>query len=243
MAVTKLFSLYKDSYVRQLPDEQGGDDIPMGEEHLAKTAKNEFLLQDAEGYSVRIKKRGTNFYHRCVCWLEDRGFPCIGTTYQTRRQASNEFATAISEALLELGIENHNDHYTVLLIQTHASKCLPLRSNLVRSVLAEVAELGCRVSPGIWEREAPLYTTDAFDPPTEIEEEFALPGYDQIDNIPPLDGQENFDRQEDLGAPPAHDDQPLPVNDAPPAYEDEAPPAYDEAVADQGNVRDPDNPS
>ena len=227
MAITKLFSLYKDSYVKQLPDEQGGGVTPMSDGRLAMTAKNEFLLKNVDGYSVRIKKRGTSFYHRCVCWFEDRGFPRIGTMRQTRQRASNEFATAVSNALFELGIEGHDEHHTVLMIRDHASKSLPLRSNLVRAVLDEVAELGYTRSPEIWEHDAPLYTKETFEPDLNPVEDVELPDYEQARGIPPLD------EQEDLGAPPAYEAQSLPVN--------EAPPAYDDAVADQGNVRDPDD--
>ncbi len=216
MAITKLFSLYKDSYARQLPETEDGfvGYKSMSEQHLSQTAQNEFLLKNDDGRSVRIKKHGTNFYHRCVSWVEARVFSRAGRIRDTRQQASTDFAQAVSHALFEMGIDGHDEHPTVQMIREHASKSLPLRSSVVRDVLEEVAELGYRQSPEIWAHDAPSYTKETFDPDCEPDV-VDLPDYGQLDGIPPLD--------------------------EPPAYEDEVPPAYDEAVADQGNVRDPDN--
>ena len=148
MAITKLFSLYKDSYARQLPETEDGfvGYKSMSEQHLSQTAQNEFLLKNDDGRSVRIKKHGTNFYHRCVSWVEARVFSRAGRIRDTRQQASTDFAQAVSHALFEMGIDGHDEHPTVLMIREHASKSLPLRSSVVRDVLEEVAELGYRQS-------------------------------------------------------------------------------------------------
>ncbi len=216
MPIRNLFSMYRLSYAKEVPDDVAGH-APMREEELAQTARNEFLLPD--GFDVKLKKRGDNFYHRSVCWLVERVFSRIGIMpgNRTRRRAAEEFATAVASALADIGVEDPDSHRTVKMIRDHGAKNLPLRSNFVRAVLGEVSDLGYAQSPEIWEHTVPEFALNAFGPPPE-DEDSEPPSYDQIGGILPTED------------PPAYEEPP--VNDEP--LIDLELPAYSEVVPDRG---------
>ncbi len=197
--ITDIFNRYKGSYAQG--DGRGLEPMSMTPEQLQQTSRNEFRIDD---YRIIVKKRGNNFYDRCVCWLEGRFFSRWAKPQVTlaRQVTTNNFSVEIMEALAEMGVEDPENHPVIKRIEGRAARRVPLRSNFVREVLKEVAHIVQTHDMELWGEVAPMSAQESFrfevtddDPPL----------YDELEALPDDEGGEP---PPDYGAVVSADDPP-----------------------------------